>query len=285
MYGQALLVDTQFPVERARLGVPNGFIGDHFQVGSRGDVWVVDSLSTWVATDETAARPGDLFESVKLFGGIEAELPPPGAPPQPDCACHNLVVLKGGAIRSGEDAPGLRISAAAPDLWRIDFRDLRWSVPGGVPIQFGVLATGRRHTWFNTASRTAAAHDLRLFDENGKLLGRYPAKGAPLDAALGIPVQVRGHRTVPVAVRSSGGMLEVTLQAGNGFEPGQANITNLRLGARRAPPAHVAAANHGLVLQFRRDEVAIRPGELTVCLTGTLVDGIPFEGCDLLPKP
>jgi len=267
-YGQALVVDQPYRSNAAKLGVPRGFVGDHFVLGSHGEVWVIDSLSTWVSR-------ADLPGTVKLLGGVEADLSPQGTPAQPDCACHNLTVLKSGAV-----GPEIRVSAVAPRIWRIDFQDLRWSVPGGVPIQFGVLGAGR-----NTASRTTSHHDLRLFDDDGKLLGRYMAQDAPPDQALGIDVQVRGHRTVPVALRASGGMLEVALQPGNGFDPAQADPASLRLGFRHVPPVSTTEAPNRLLLQFRREDVGPRPGELTVCLTGTLRDGIPFEGCDLVPKP
>lgn len=262
-HSQALLVDHPYRATPARLGVPQGFIGDHFVLGSRGELWVVDSLSTWASA---AAGHG----TAKLFGGIEAELPTD--PAQPDCACHNLTVLKSGA--PGTDIPA---SAAAQGVWRIDFQDLKWSVPGGVPIQFGILGAGR-----NTASPTTSLHALRLFDENGRLLGRYTVDGAAPDSALGLNVQVRGHRTVPVAFRSSGGMLAVTLQAGNGFEPGQADPQSLRLGDRQVPPVRITEIGGALLLYFRREEITPRHGEMNVCLTGTLRDGIPFEGCDLL---
>ncbi|HUI77442.1 MAG TPA: hypothetical protein VLY24_05985 [Bryobacteraceae bacterium] len=209
-YGQALLVDRSLSAGQGmvRLGVPQGFLGDHFALGARGEVWVVDRLAVWAVADpnrEAAERFGDLFGSVKLFGGIEADLPAPGQPAQPDCACHNLVVLKSGTLQPGMDAADtaeIQISAAAPGTWRVEFNDVRWSAPGGVPLQFGILATGRaaghgqpRPVWFNSAAANPASHDLRLFDENGKLLGRYAPDGGPLDPAIGFHVQVWGHRS------------------------------------------------------------------------------------------
>jgi hypothetical protein len=210
VYGQALLVDRSLSAGQAmvRLGVPQGFLGDRFALGARGEVWVVDRLAVWAVADpnrEEAERLGDLFGSVKLFGGIEAELPAPGQPAQPDCACHNLVVLKSGTLRPGMDAADtaeIQISAAGRGTWRVEFNGVRWSVPGGVPLQFGILATGRtagqgqpRPVWFNSAAANPASHDLRLFDGSGKLLGRYAPDGLPLDPAVGFHVQVWGHRS------------------------------------------------------------------------------------------
>lgn len=243
---QALLVDRASGVGTVWVGVPNGFIGDHFSVGSAGDVWVIDVLSVWVKNEDPAARLGDIYESVKLLGGIEAQLPAAGEPAQPDCACHNLAVLKSGLLRSHTNAAGtadVRVSAAAPGIWRIDFDDLKWSIPGGVPIQFGVLGTGRsgggRHAWFNSAAADMSPHDLRLFDDDGRLLGRYDSESAPRDGGVGFNIQVRGHKSVPVAVRSAGGMLQAVLRAGNGFDPGQANPDTLRIGPNKASAAAI----------------------------------------------
>ena len=295
IHAQALLVDRASGVGTAWVGVPKGFIGDHFSVGSAGDVWVIDALSVWVKSEDPAARLGDIYESMKLLGGIEAQLPAAGEPAQPDCACHNLAVLKSGLLRSHANAAttaDIRISAAGPGIWRIDFDDLKWSIPGGVPIQFGVLGTGRsgggRHAWLNSAISDTSSHDLRLFDDSGRLLGRYNSESAPRDGGVGFNIQVRGHKSVPVAVRSEGGTLEMVLRAGNGFDPRQANPDTLRIGPNKALPAAIqewtGQGSKELVLQFRRDEIGSRPGELTVCVTGLERNGIPFEGCDVLPK-
>jgi len=210
VYGQAPQVDRSWPPGQnaVKLGVPQGFLGDHFVLGARGEVWIADRLAVWAVVEpnrQADRRLGDLYESVKLLGGIEAELPAPGQPAPPDCACHNLAVLKSAALRTGKDAAetdDVRIFAAAPGVWRIEFQDVRWSVPGGVPIQFGVLWTERpgtrtqqRSAWFNSAGAGADKHDLRRFDENGRLLGRYEPESGRLDPAIGFHVQVWGHRS------------------------------------------------------------------------------------------
>ena len=207
-FGQALLVDRSMSPQQGsadRLGVPQGFLGDHFQLGDRGEVWVIDRLAVWAVADPSDNTPqhlGDFYENVRLSGAIESAIPAPG---QPDCACHNLVSLKSGALQPGSDVvntAGIRISAAAPGVWQVEFEDLRWSVPGGVPIQFGVSgkgrmtgAAGQRHTWFNSAAAGGGVHDIRLFDDGGKLLGRYVPDGPPLSPLLGMNVQVWAHKT------------------------------------------------------------------------------------------
>jgi len=215
-YGQALLVDRTLPADQdgaAPLGVPHGFLGDHFQVGARGEVWVIDSLAVWAVADPSAGfepRLSDLYESVSLFGGIESQLPTRG---QPDCSCHKLVALQRGTLQPSADAP-TPPGYASPWMhraWRVEFRDLKWSVPGGLPIQFGVLATGRptaalgqRYTWFNHAAEDGGAHDLRLFDEDGNLLGRYAPKELQPNPSLGwFPTRRRRSREFAIWAQAS----------------------------------------------------------------------------------
>jgi hypothetical protein len=312
-YGQALLVDRSLGADQrgaAPLGVSRGFLGDHFQVGSRGEDWVIDRLAVWAVADPSARvadasasaalRFGDLYEGIKLFGGIEAPLPIPAG-----CTCDKVVALQWGNLQPGADAVDnarIRITPATPGSWQVEFSDLKWSVLGGMPIQFGVLATGRpagvsgeRYAWLNHAfigSRRAAedqgAHDLRLFDENGNQLGRFAPNGLPLSPSVGMNVQVWGHRAALIAIHPSGSLWEVRLRTGDGFHPEAADPESLRFGPGRASPVMVAPAFDGaaesLVMQFRPEETSIRRGEVFACLTGNLRDGTPFEGCDLVPK-
>jgi hypothetical protein len=302
-YGQALLVDRNFAANQgaaAPLGVSRGFLGDHFRVGARGEVWVIDRLAVWAIADPSnggAPRLSDLYESVKLFGGIEARLPIPAG-----CACDKVVGLQRGNLQPGSDAAdnaGIRITPATPGTWQVEFTDLKWLVPGGIPIQFGVLATGRpagvleqqRYTWLSHAAEDRGSHDLRLFDENGNLLGRFAPNGLPYSQqspSVGMNVQVWGHKTAPIAIHSSGSLWEVELQSGNGFQPDAADPESLRFGPLRASPVMVAPAadraGASLVMQFRPEETGIRRGGMSVCLVGNQRDGTPFEGCDLVPK-
>lgn len=207
---QAPLIDRAAGTQtnHARLGVQRGFLGDHFEIGVPGEVWIVDRIAVWTVQDpdgRMAEHLGDLYTSVKLFGGIEAQIPAPGQPVPPDCACHNLVVLKSGKLASGSDTPDtgeVRVSREGSAMWRVEFADLKWSVPGGVPLQFGVLgleqtgdSAGLKGSWFNRAAAVGGTHDLRLFDENGRLLRRYAPDGARVDPSIGFNVQVWGHRS------------------------------------------------------------------------------------------
>jgi hypothetical protein len=120
------------------------------------------------------------------------------APDISQCACHGLTVLKAATLRPGSDSsgnPGIQITPAGQDgshgLWQVDFQDVRWSVPGGLNLQFGVLGVGRPkadgtpYIWFNLASPGAERH-LRWFDPDGKPVGT-------VDDPLRLHVQVWGH--------------------------------------------------------------------------------------------
>jgi len=56
-----------------------GFVGDHFRWEASGEIWVIDTIRVG---DRSPEKLGDAFESLTLFGGIEAVPPPPGAPPR-----------------------------------------------------------------------------------------------------------------------------------------------------------------------------------------------------------
>jgi len=82
-------------------------------------------------------------------------------------------------------------------LWQIDFRDVHWSVPGGVDVLFTVRAADRASQscpagkmWSLAASPAGPEYRLRLFDKD-----RVPAGFAePASAAKQIRIQVWAHK-------------------------------------------------------------------------------------------
>jgi hypothetical protein len=67
------------------------------------------------------------------------------------------------------------------------------------------------------------------------------------------------------------------------------DVTTLAFGPEGAPLAHrngphVKDANHDglddLPAHFPTEEAGIAPGDAEACVTGELLDGTPFEGCD-----
>ena len=127
-----------------------GFLADDFQVGAADEDWIIDHIRLWMVPDPKATTghaPGELFIKIALFGGIAPGLAAPG---EVTCDCHNLPALRTAFFKPGDPAfntPGDSLTsvrqAEGPDLWQIDLEDLKWSVPGAKPIQFGILATPR----------------------------------------------------------------------------------------------------------------------------------------------
>jgi hypothetical protein len=97
--------------------------------------------------------------------------------------------------------------------------------------------------------------------------------GAPVN-----PILPLSHGVVPVAILGS----EV-------FDVADVDATTLAFGPAGAPLAHqngphTKDANHDgiddLLAHFRTQESGIVPGDEAACVTGELLDGTPFEGCD-----
>ena len=242
--GQMLVVDRAPQGAGAAVKVASGFVGDHFSLGAAGEVWVIDSVRVWVVPGKSSAK-------VTLFGGIEAPPPKPG---DPECDCHNLMPIQSTAM----------IAGAA-----FDFKDVRWSVPGGSQIQFGVLGLVPRGV-------TGGSHQLKKFDAKGKLLGEREG-GA---GKTGIAVQVWAHLSAGMSIQQVSGVIEVTLHGAGTFEVTHADVESLRFGPAGAAPLSNKIAGGDLVLTFSAADAGIRAADLTACLAGRLQNGVPFEACD-----
>jgi hypothetical protein len=281
LYAQALVVDRGLPAVFAaapeqRVGWTEdhqSFLGDDFQIGNSGETWVIDTIRTW------AVKPAELadgFERITLYGGIAADPPAPG---QTECACHGPVALKTVTLQRGRPAPqspDVRFTAVdrAPDLWQIDFRNLRWSVPGGVAIEYGVKAAAREAFWLYGASPAKEAHRLRVFNESGMLLSF-------LNAPDRISLQVWAHRMARVSVKRSGEQYQVTLHGEPHFDVNRVDRASLRFGAKGIAVGAGSLRDSDLVVTVRATDIA--PGTVSGCLAGQL-DGVPFEGCDLVKQ-
>ena len=174
------------PVERQGKGV----LGDSFRVGTAGETWVIDALRVWSPANSSAGcslKSGGRLEKIALLGALYN----PPVPGQPECACHALVQVA--------KAPGAQLTAGGR-LWQIDFRNVRWSVPGGMDVLFSVRALARPQaacgawslnaTAAGSASAAGSGYRLRGFDKDAVPEGFAVSPDRP----LWINVQVWAHR-------------------------------------------------------------------------------------------
>jgi hypothetical protein len=267
----------------------SGFVGDHFRIGESADVWIIDTIRIWVLSGNPPASEtalGNLLESISLFGGIEAAPPPPGQPPQPECDCHNLMTIKTAQFRPGTDElqNGDIVITRGGGALTVDFQNLHWSVPGGVDLQFGAMGKARREAqpWIMQATTSIEPHQLKLFDEKGKLEGPYAIE----DRTVALNVQVWAHKSAAIKILSAASTIEVAIHSEGGFDPSKADPSTLRFGPGGAAPLNTRVetieGRTRLVARFRRSDSSVPNGVVSVCLTGRQHNGVPFEGCDLI---
>ena len=137
----------------------------------------------------------------------------------------------------------------------IDFQNHHWSVPGGVDIQFGVMGVARSadHIWFSRAASVGGTHQLKTFEDKGKLDGAYVPGGDPLDSGIGLFVKVWGHKMAPMTIRSAIESIEVVLRSDGSLDAAKADPASVRLGPRGAAPvrSHVEQVDGQTALSWR----------------------------------
>ena len=294
-----LLLDRAPSAESVQsLGLTNrtdAFIADDFVVGAAKEDWVIDRLRLWAVADSKAPLPralGDLATKISLLGGIAPDLPRTDDPKGADCDCHNLPVLKSTSIEPGSNTASNRNVEVATHsqihgspTWEIDFNDLRWSVPGGMRIQFGVFAaTNPGFAWYNLATPSDPAGQLRVFSSTGKFEKTFmPPSPARIN------VQVWGHLLARISIRPAGQKLQVILWDAPFLSAEQVDRTSLHFGPGKAAPESTEvedilhSGQPALVMLFQLTTSGIALGSINACLTGQRHDGAPFEACDLLP--
>ena len=198
---QTLVVDrrrppNQTPVARQVERDGKGFVGDSFKVGNTGEIWILDTIRVWALPSpsrECPKQPGDQLEKITLLGALDN----PPVPGQPICACHALITIGSGSFAPGSATPASPAVKFAEDggLWRIDFENLRWSLPGGLDVLFAVRASGRPdtacaagRTWALSSSAAAGEYRLFTFDKDA-------LEDGFLESTNWINVQVWAHRS------------------------------------------------------------------------------------------
>jgi len=294
-----LIVDrVPSPGSNQALGLPKeteGFLADDFQVGTAKEDWVIDHIRLWAVPDPMATSPrglGDLFKKISLYGGIAPELPVAGQEGAPVCDCHNLPPIETAALEpdsNSTDNRDVKVSSiqlqSGLEVWQIDFENLKWSVPGGESIQFGVLAEPYpAYAWHDLASPSPAGRHLRVFSSAGKLQAEFHG-----NSAARMNIQVWGHLLARISIRPAGQKLRVVLLRQSYLEASQVDTGSLRFGPGNESPDSVRAEDvdqngkSELVAYFRIADSGVAAKSINACLTGKRLDGAPFEGCDLMP--
>ncbi len=189
--GQRLVVDRPLAegpelaqaVERGAKGA----YADAFRVGAAGEVWMIQAVRVWAIPSSAPSCPrdlGDQVEQITLFGALDN----PPVPGVPICDCHALVALAAAALQPGSGAstnPGV-IVTPEKGVYRLDFRDVRWSVPGDSETLFTVRVTPRRPQscdaasgWALAAERAKPGYRLHLLNDKGVPVGLEPARREP----------------------------------------------------------------------------------------------------------
>jgi hypothetical protein len=118
---------------------------------------------------------GDQIEKITLYGALDN----PPVPGVPVCDCHALVALTTAPLLpgGGSASPNVAMSRER-NTYRIDFRDVRWSVPGDSETLFTVRVTPRHRdackaaaNWALAAAPAEPDHRLHLLNEKGVPVG------------------------------------------------------------------------------------------------------------------
>lgn len=161
------------------------FQGDSFRFGKKGEIWMMDAVRVWMDPGAGAAcvsaKPAQAIARIALYGG-PYNAPIPGVP---ECDCHALIPVVQSKVENGVMANRSVLLTDIKGLWQIDFKDVRWSVPGDLDILFTVRVENRGKAcdaaggWSLTAGPAPAGFKPFLFDKASVPAGFAPAQDPP----------------------------------------------------------------------------------------------------------
>jgi len=179
---------------------PKGAYADSFRIGGKGEVWMIEAIRVWAMPAASPACPKELgqqVEKVTLYGALDN----PPVPGVPVCDCHALVALADAPLTAGGASLNPNVTLTPENYaYRIDFRDVRWSIPGDSEALFTVRATPRRRGppacpaasgWALAAMPAQPGHRLHLLNEKGVPVGLEEPQRQPRI----VNIQVWARRT------------------------------------------------------------------------------------------